>query len=59
MPLSLIKRPVSLIVSSPFQYACCEPEVYYVSDMALEEGSCRKLTFVANFKLVKVSLRWA
>lgn len=54
----LIKRPSSLSVSSPFQYACCGPEIYNISHGALKVTS-RKLTFVANFRLVKVSLRWA
>lgn len=52
----LIKRPASLSVSLPFQYAYCGPEAYYVSDAAFE-GIHWKRTFVANFRLVKVSLR--
>lgn len=54
----LIKCPSSLSVSSPFQCACCGPEIDNFSDVAFM-GIYRKLTFVANFKLVKVSLRWA
>lgn len=55
----LIKRHAFSSVSSPFRYACCGPMVYCVSDVALEGGTYGKLTFVANFRLVKVSLRWA
>ncbi len=53
-----IKRLTSLSASLPFRYACCGPKVYYVSDLAFG-GIHMKLAFVANFRLVKVSLRWA
>ena len=57
--LTRIKRPSSLSVSSPFLYACYVPAVYHISDMPLVKDTQRRLTFVANRKLVKVSLRWA
>ena len=55
----LVKRPAFLSVSLQSRYAYCEPEVRYVSDVILQKDTSRKPTFVANFKLVKVSLRWA
>ena len=54
----LVKPPSSLSVSSPFQCAYCAPEFYNVSHGALNV-TYDELTFVANFRLVKVSLRWA